>query len=61
MGCMNAFRVIECLQRMNILGGQNTESVKWKPQRKSGLTSYDPRLSRNGTDLGQTKPKAKQN
>ena len=22
------FRVIECLERMNILGGQNTESVK---------------------------------
>ena len=27
-GHINAFRVIECLERMNILGGQNTESVK---------------------------------
>ena len=26
MGRMNAFRVIERLERMNILGGQNTES-----------------------------------
>ena len=27
-GRMNAFRVIEHLERMNILGGQNTQSVK---------------------------------
>ena len=27
-GCINAFRVIERLKRMNILGGQDTESVK---------------------------------
>ena len=27
-GRINAFRVIERLERMNILGGQNTESVK---------------------------------
>ena len=27
-GCINAFRVIERLERMNILGDQNTESVK---------------------------------
>ena len=26
-GRMNAFRVIERLERMNILGGQNTENV----------------------------------
>ena len=28
MGGINAFRVIERLERMNILGGQNTESIK---------------------------------
>ena len=27
-GRINAFRVIERLERLNILGGQNTESVK---------------------------------
>ena len=27
MGRINAFRIIEVLERMNILGGQNTESV----------------------------------
>ena len=27
-GRINAFRVIERLERMNILGGQNTKSVK---------------------------------
>ena len=27
-GRMNAFRVFERLERMDILGGQNTESVK---------------------------------
>ena len=27
-GRINAFRVIEHLERMDILGGQNTESVK---------------------------------
>ena len=27
-GRINAFRVIERLERMNILGGQNTEGVK---------------------------------
>ena len=30
-GCINAFRVIERLQRMKILGGQNIESVKEIP------------------------------
>ena len=25
---MNAFRVIECLERMDILGGQNTENFE---------------------------------
>ena len=28
MGRINAFRLIERLERMNILSGQNTESVK---------------------------------
>ena len=28
MGRIHAFEVIERLERMNILGGQNTESVK---------------------------------
>ena len=28
MGRINAFRVIERLEKLNILGGQNTESVK---------------------------------
>ena len=39
---MNAFRVIERLERMDILDGQNTESVKeeeeniyWLPNRKN--------------------------
>ena len=27
MGRINAFRVIERLERMNIIGGQNTENV----------------------------------
>ena len=28
VGRINVFRVIECLERMNILGSQNFESVK---------------------------------
>ena len=32
-GRINEFRVIERLQRMNILGGQNAESVKFKSLR----------------------------
>ena len=31
-GRINAFRVIERLERMNISGGQNTESVKYIDQ-----------------------------
>ena len=28
-GRINAFQVIERLERMNILGGQNTENLNW--------------------------------
>ena len=46
-GRINAFRVIERLEGMNILGGQNNESIKAQPLPLTTRLARDTKISVN--------------